>query len=373
MNSIKSSPKRIEKVSSDSVAVGFDLMSNLMYMAVLSMGGLPRDQILEQCGRQRFKTAVFFEYVHLLGKRFGLEYTHAFQLVAQKARARSVKSLLLRFAASISSGESESQFVRQEARIEAERYANVYDRSIESLKKWTDAYAAVLFSVVLVMVVWKPGKKRPKKSEGPDSSAEATQMEAVAAQFGISQPPQSQGTPEVTAPPMPPAAAEEEQKLGPETAALFGRKEPTAEPEIRPLGGGLRLGTPAEGAAPPEPAPTPEVAPLGGGLRLGTPVTPAPEAAQATARQDIPVAASQIPERTAQRPEAKPKARPGSGEVLDSNATSLQGIFRKKVVANPYVKALLKRHGTVDVHQLSDELQESARSVLAVETVEEEE
>ena len=153
MSSITSSPKRIEKVSSDNVVVSFDLLSNLTYMSVLSMGGLPRDQVLEHCGRQRFKTAVFFEYIHLLAKRMGMEYTQAFQLVSEKARASNIKSLLLRFAASISSGESEREFIAQEAKIESERYANEYDRSVENLRKWTDAYAAILVSVTLIMVV----------------------------------------------------------------------------------------------------------------------------------------------------------------------------------------------------------------------------
>ena len=153
MNSITSSPRQIEKVSSDNLVVGFDLLSNLTYMQVLSMGGLPRNQVLENCGKQNLKTAVFFQYVHLLANRVGLEYTRAFQLVSEKARASNVKSLLLRFAASISSGESERGFIEQEMRLSAERYGNEYDRSVENLRKWTDAYAAVLVSVTLIMVV----------------------------------------------------------------------------------------------------------------------------------------------------------------------------------------------------------------------------
>ena len=153
MSSTTSSPRRIEKVSSDNIVVGFDLLSNLTYMAVLSEGGLPRDQLLEQCSRQRFKTAVFFEYIYMLSKRMGLEYTQAFQLVAEKARASNVKSLLLRFAASISSGESEREFIAEEAKSAGERYTNEYERSVENLRKWTDAYAAILVSVTLIMVV----------------------------------------------------------------------------------------------------------------------------------------------------------------------------------------------------------------------------
>ena len=153
MSSTESSLKPIDKVSSDNLAVGFDLLSNLTYMSVLSLGSLPRDQVLEQCARQRFKTSVFFDFIHLMAKRVGMEYTHAFQLAAEKAKASSVKSLLLRFAASISSGESEREFVIQEAETEGERYGNEYERGVENLRKWTDAYAAILISVTLIMVV----------------------------------------------------------------------------------------------------------------------------------------------------------------------------------------------------------------------------
>ena len=153
MSSTTSSPKRIEKVSSDNVVIGFDLLSNLTYMSVLTMGDLPRDQVLDHCSRQPFKTAVFFEYIYLLAQRMGFEYTQAFQLVSEKAKASNVKSLLLRFAAAISSGESEKEFVAEETRVEGERYANEYERAVENLRKWTDAFAAILVSVTLIMVV----------------------------------------------------------------------------------------------------------------------------------------------------------------------------------------------------------------------------
>ena len=153
MRSTPSSPRRIEKVSSDNVAIGFDLLASLAYMWVLTIGGLPRDRILYQCSRLHVSTAVFFEYVYVLAKRLGFEYTEAFQLVSEKARASSVKSFLLRYAAAISSGESERDFIAQDARTEAGRYSNEYERSVENLRKWTDAYAAILISLTLITVV----------------------------------------------------------------------------------------------------------------------------------------------------------------------------------------------------------------------------
>jgi flagellar protein FlaJ len=128
-------------------------MSNLTYMAALATGGPSRDVILEWTVQQNFKTGVFFNQVYLLSKRLGFEYARAFRMVARKAGAVSVKNLLLRFAGAISSGVSEADFLAQEARVEREQYINGYYRGLESLAKWGDAYAALLVSVSLVVVV----------------------------------------------------------------------------------------------------------------------------------------------------------------------------------------------------------------------------
>jgi len=108
---------------------------------------------MESCGDLKLKTAIFFEYIHVLANRVGLEYSEAFRLVADRAGASSVKSLLLRFAAALGSGESEQEFIEEETRLEGERYGNEYERSVENLKKWSDAYSAILVSVSLIMVV----------------------------------------------------------------------------------------------------------------------------------------------------------------------------------------------------------------------------
>ena len=146
-------PKRTRRVSSDSAVLSFDLMSNLTYMAALATGGPERDVILEWTIRQDYKTVTFFRQVLLLTKRLGFEYARAFRLVARKAGALSVKNLLLRFAGAISSGVSEAEFLAEEARVEREQYINSYYRGLEALTKWGDAYAAMLVSVSLVVVV----------------------------------------------------------------------------------------------------------------------------------------------------------------------------------------------------------------------------
>ena len=145
MTSTTSSPGPIEKVSSDNIVVAFDLLSNLTYMSSLSAAHSSRELILRKAGeRARLKTAVIFQHVHLLAQRLGLEYVQALQLVAEKAKAKS---------STMASGESEQEFIREETRVEGVRYANQYEKSIENLRKWTDAYAALLVSVSLIVVV----------------------------------------------------------------------------------------------------------------------------------------------------------------------------------------------------------------------------
>ncbi len=151
--STKSSQKHTAKGSSDSAILSFDLLSNLTYMAAVSAGGSPRDLILEWTIRQNYRTVFYFRQVYLLAKRTGFEYARAFQMVARKTKAETVRSLLLRFASAISSGYPENDFLTEEAKVEREKYINGYYRSLETVTKWGDAYAALLVSVSLVVVV----------------------------------------------------------------------------------------------------------------------------------------------------------------------------------------------------------------------------
>ena len=153
MNFTRSSPKRTDKVSSDSASLSFDLITNLTYMAALATGDTPRDVVFEHVATQRYKPAIYFKQVYLLTKRLGFEYSSSFQLVSQKAGAENIKGLLLRFSGAISSGESESDFLAQEAAVEREQYISRYERALETLQKWGDAYAALLVSVTLIVVV----------------------------------------------------------------------------------------------------------------------------------------------------------------------------------------------------------------------------
>jgi hypothetical protein len=61
--------------------------------------------------------------------------------------------------------------------------------------------------------------------------------------------------------------------------------------------------------------------------------------------------------------EAQPDMPSRQSEEPYTLPASLETLFRKKVVTNPYVKALLQEHGTVNARELADDLRSFAISV----------
>ena len=142
-----------DRVSSDPARLSYDLLSNLTYMAALAASSGSRDKIFEHTMAQPFKTAVYFGQVYRIVKKMGHGYAKALRLVAGSATADTVKTLLLRFSSTISAGESEPAFLIQQAEVERELYTNEYQRRVDSLQKWTDAYASLMVSVTIVTVI----------------------------------------------------------------------------------------------------------------------------------------------------------------------------------------------------------------------------
>ena len=144
---------RPKPVPASDSELGFDLVSQLTYMAALSQASVSRDVVFERSGRQGFKTSGSFLHVFYLVKRIGVEYSTALQRVARATRSALMKSIMLRFAASFSSGEPTEQFLAGEYDVEMERYQENYESGVEGLRKWGDAYAALLVSSTLIVVV----------------------------------------------------------------------------------------------------------------------------------------------------------------------------------------------------------------------------
>ncbi len=155
MNFSKFWPKRHKKESSSSNSdyLGYDLFYQLAYMSSIAAAGLPRGQIFEFAAKLPCSSSRYFAEISALAKQMRYDYAVACRIVGEATENEQVKSLLLRLASSLGSGEAESDFFAREARIQAETFTNEYERGIESLKKWTEAYAALIVSAALIVMV----------------------------------------------------------------------------------------------------------------------------------------------------------------------------------------------------------------------------
>ncbi len=144
----------------------FDLFYQLSYMAAISMSGINRDRVFEFASQLSGRAAVFFKEIEIMTKQLGYDYAEACRIEGESVEDERVRNILLRMAGSMSSGESEAEFLGHEADVFGTTYGDEYERKLEGLKQWTDAYSALIISAVLVVIigvistmVWKTDTK----------------------------------------------------------------------------------------------------------------------------------------------------------------------------------------------------------------------
>ncbi len=153
MSSSKSSQEHSKKASGDEERLGFDLLYQLSHLSAVAAAGIPRNQLFRIAGELPCSTAAYFSEIDRIAQNLNYQYAEACRIVGESAKSQVVKSLLLRLASSLATGEELMDFMSREAQVQAEAYGNIYEGRLESLKKWTDAYVAMQVSVALIVVV----------------------------------------------------------------------------------------------------------------------------------------------------------------------------------------------------------------------------
>lgn len=131
----------------------FDLLSQIVHVASLATSGMSRDALFAQMAEFPYCTATYFRRVHYVAQRLNYDYSRACQIVADATKVEPVRNLLLRFSSALSAGESEEAFLQREMHVQLEEYASKYNRDIETLQKWSDAFVALSVSATLIVVV----------------------------------------------------------------------------------------------------------------------------------------------------------------------------------------------------------------------------
>lgn len=153
MSSSKSSRGRSRKGSSKGELLGFDLLYQLTYLSAVAAAGIPRSQMFQRAAKLPCTTAGYFHEVDRLAQSMNYQYAEACRLVGESVKEQEVKSLLLRMSSSLATGEPAPDFMNREAHVQAEAYGNAYEGKLESLRKWSDAYIALMVSTALIIVV----------------------------------------------------------------------------------------------------------------------------------------------------------------------------------------------------------------------------
>ena len=131
-----------------------DLLFMATYMASITTAGVSRPDIFSYTGRRyEYVPTKYVAKVDYFVKRWNYSYAEGLKIVAKKIRNEVLQSVLNRYANSIESGVPDEDFLERELQTIRSVYRNTVEQGLEMLKKWGDAYIAMLFSGVLVALI----------------------------------------------------------------------------------------------------------------------------------------------------------------------------------------------------------------------------
>ncbi len=130
-----------------------DLLFTLTYMASLSTANISRDKIFQMVSEKDYSPSRYFRKIRDLTQKWHYDYATACSLIAEKVKHERLKKLLNRLANAIAAGEPDDEFLEREWRAFKTVRKDEYERSLESLRKWTDAYVSILVSASLISIV----------------------------------------------------------------------------------------------------------------------------------------------------------------------------------------------------------------------------
>ena len=152
MSSSESSPKPGDRISFKLVSP-FDMFFQLTYMSAMASAGISRSKVFQIAALSKCSASEYFEAVNTLVDEFRYDYPEACRIIGVKAKSENIRSFMLRMSDALRSGEPLSEFLTREAEVQGEDYRNEYERSLENLKQWTNAFSSITISVGLIIII----------------------------------------------------------------------------------------------------------------------------------------------------------------------------------------------------------------------------
>jgi flagellar protein FlaJ len=130
-----------------------DFFCQLTYMAAIATSGIARGGLFHHAANLPYISARYFKKANFVARAFNHDYAEACRVVGQTTKEPEVKAVLLRLSGALSSGEDITTFLERESQVFSDSYGNQYERRLEVLRKWTDAYVAMIMTSAIVIVM----------------------------------------------------------------------------------------------------------------------------------------------------------------------------------------------------------------------------
>ncbi|MGA2913094.1 MAG: archaellar assembly protein FlaJ [Methanoregula sp.] len=149
---VKALKERIAQVT-ENRKMGADLLFLNTYMASLAIANASRPEIFSYAAnRKEYISAKYITKVDLFVKKWNYSYSEALGIVADRTNNTILKSMLNRYANAIDSGVPDDDFLKNELSTVRSVYRSQVEQGLEMLKKWGDAYIAMLLSGTVIAV-----------------------------------------------------------------------------------------------------------------------------------------------------------------------------------------------------------------------------
>jgi flagellar protein FlaJ len=151
-STIESIKEKLDQVS-EGKKMSADLLFMNTYMASLALASASRPEIFAYAAnRKEYISAKYITKVDTLVKKWSYSYSEGLSIVAERTNNIVLKSMLNRYANAIDSGVPDEDFLRNELSTVKSVYRSQVEQGLELLKKWGDAYIAMLLSGTVIAV-----------------------------------------------------------------------------------------------------------------------------------------------------------------------------------------------------------------------------
>jgi flagellar protein FlaJ len=151
-STIESLKEKVAQVTEDK-RMGADLLFMNTYMASLAIASATRPEIFSfAANRKEYVSSKYITKVDTYVKKWGYSYAEALSIVAERTNNVTLQSMLNRYANAIDSGVPDDDFLKNELSTVRSVYRSQIEQGLEMLKKWGDAYIAMLLSGTVIAV-----------------------------------------------------------------------------------------------------------------------------------------------------------------------------------------------------------------------------